>query len=140
MKLYGVAVNTYYAYAVGALSVVVLVLVAAGAYLLFSRGFASGMTSEASPAPVVIDGKLTRNGVVDGPWRVASIEEGAVSSTLELSFDENSICAYEERSGRCKPSVFIEGRGARVEGDFVGATLYVQRLTFTEPPPEKARN
>ncbi len=118
----------------------VLGIAAAGAYW-FLMNDSSEAGGDATPATkeekFAADGIILKDkpGLKKGGWY---FEYGSgTPQVIPILFNSASTCAWRETSGLCKPSVFINGRKARIEGVNLEEGIGVTILTFTEPPPAK---
>ena len=93
-------------------------------------------STNVSVKPFVADGTLSQDNYPEqkpGVWYLqVQIEKD--TAVIELIFGSKSVCAWQDKSGTCKPEVFIQGRSAHVEGVVSGTAVRVAKLTFTEPP------
>lgn len=118
-----------------------LILLAAGAYWFFPSLFSAG----AGDTPLAPQEEINfsesgtvvkdKPGLKQGGWY---FEYGSgTPKVVPILFSSISTCSWQEKSGRCKPSVFVNGRKARIDGVQLDAGVGVVRLTFTEPPPAR---
>lgn len=114
------------------------VLALAGWYGWMFRGAPASEATDhtalaAASSTVSLDGKIVKDApsLKPGVWYLAFEEEGKELG-VELFFDQSSVCSYLEKSGRCKPEVFVNGRAASLEGEITHGVVRVSNLTFTE--------
>lgn len=116
--------------------IVALVAVAIGgsaAFFLFGTASDSG-----TKILYEVDGRLVKDapGHPKGGWYFEYDQLGTMY-TIPLWFSDASMCAWQDSAGRCKPSVFVNGRAAHLEGIDIGeGRVGVTKLTFSESPSE----
>lgn len=128
---------TYLAIVVAA----VIIVAGAGAYWFYFRPVPETPKNSAPTAKVVAnfstDGTIVKDkpGFKEGAWYFEY--ESGKTETVHIVFSRISVCAWKETSGLCKPSVFVNGRKAHIEGTQLDNAIGVLKLTFTEPSPAK---
>lgn len=90
---------------------------------------------------IVADGIIIKDkpGFKKGGWYFEYIKSGSVE-TIPIMFSSISMCSWKEASGRCKPSAFVNGRKAHIEGIDLSGSIGVVHLTFTEAPDSVAES
>ena len=129
---------TYLAIVVAA----VIIVAGAGAYWFFFRPIPE--TSNTSAPSATLEANFSGDGMIvkdkpgfkEGAWYFEYDNSGK-TETVHIVFSRISVCTWKETSGLCKPSVFVNGRKAHVEGTRLDDAIGVLKLTFTEPSPVK---
>lgn len=114
----------------------VLIAAGVGAYWLFfasMSGAENNVPSSALKKDFSAEGVVVKDkpGFKEGAWYFEYSNAGT-PETVHILFSKISTCAWKETSGPCKPSLFVNGRKARIEGIVLEDAIGVMRLTFTE--------
>ncbi|MBI5456963.1 hypothetical protein HY969_04480 [Candidatus Kaiserbacteria bacterium] len=112
------------------------VILAVVAFIMFAPQKSTDAKEAKVRATFSADGVITKDkpDLRKGGWYFDYEKDGQMV-TAPILFSEISVCAWLDSSGKCKPSTFIKGRKAHIEGMDLGeGAIGVVRLTWSEAP------